>query len=68
MTQTLVRTVVIDGVTVETLDNGHTLTVRRTGQLSCGCIPHTTQMTPFGFRCVTEDQGYCNFECPHDDD
>jgi hypothetical protein len=59
---------VIDGVTVETIDNGHTVTVRRTGSLSCGCTPHTTQMRPMGFHCVTEQQGYCNFECPHEED
>ena len=36
--------------------------------LECGCRPHVTEMTAWGFHCVTEDQGYCNFECPHDDE
>lgn len=35
----------------------------------CGCIPHqTTTRGIWGFYCITEDQGYCNFECPHEDD
>lgn len=36
--------------------------------LPCGCIPHKTRMTGFGFTCDTEQQGYCNFECPHQED
>lgn len=35
----------------------------------CGCIPHNTYMRGmWGFYCETEDQGYCNFECPHDEE
>lgn len=37
-------------------------------ELPCGCRPHITRMTGFGFHCETEDQGYCNFECPHEDE
>lgn len=37
-------------------------------RLPCGCIPHNTYGTGFGFHCETEDQGYCNFECYHDDE
>lgn len=39
----------------------------REGALPCGCIPHQTRMTDWGFRCDTEGQGYCNFECPHEE-
>lgn len=39
-------------------------TLRRP-EADCGCFPHVTYMTGFGFHCETEDQGYCNFECPH---
>lgn len=35
----------------------------------CGCIPHHTYMRGmWGFFCETEDQPYCNFECPHDEE
>lgn len=37
-------------------------------ELPCGCRPHYTRMTQWGFRCDTEDQGYCNFECPHEEE
>lgn len=43
------------------------ITMRR-GESPCGCFPHVTYMTGFGFHCETEDQGYCNFECPHEED
>lgn len=34
--------------------------------LPCGCIPHETRMRGmWGFYCDTEEQPYCNFECPH---
>ena len=36
--------------------------------LPCGCFPHVTRMTEWGFHCATENQGYCNFECPHEED
>lgn len=36
--------------------------------MDCGCIPHLTYMTEWGFHCETENQGYCNFECPHEDE
>ncbi len=40
-----------------------------TAPLECGCIPHKLGRTLWGsFYCETEQQGYCNFECPHDDD
>lgn len=35
--------------------------------LECGCVPHRTRMTGMGFTCIAEDQGYCNFECPHEE-
>lgn len=41
----------------------------RTKVLDCGCVPHVTRMRGmWGFYCETEDQGYCNFECPHEDE
>jgi len=45
-------------------------TWRRHGApLDCGCIPHVTRIRGmWGFYCETEDQGYCNFECPHQDE
>lgn len=37
--------------------------------LPCGCVPHSTRMGGmWGFYCDTERQGYCNFECPHEDE
>ncbi|MFC3504484.1 hypothetical protein ACFOOK_26430 [Micromonospora krabiensis] len=37
--------------------------------LPCGCVPHSTRMRGvWGFYCDTEQQGYCNFECPHEDE
>ena len=36
-------------------------------ELPCGCRPHVTRTTGLGFRCDTEDQGYCNFECTCDE-
>lgn len=37
--------------------------------LPCGCVPHVTRMRGiWGFYCQTEDQGYCNFECPHENE
>lgn len=35
--------------------------------LACGCIPHITRMSHFGTAvyCETEQNAYCNFECPH---
>lgn len=35
--------------------------------LECGCVPHrliVTDRTPV--FCLAEQQGYCNFECPHE--
>lgn len=47
----------------------HGLEVLEGPALECGCIPHATTMRGmWGFYCDTEDQGYCNFECPHDCD
>ncbi|GEM_PF-6844280 len=35
--------------------------------LDCGCEPHETRMSLWGgLYCVTEGQGYCNYECPHE--
>lgn len=31
----------------------------------CDCVRHKTRMTAWGLYCDTEQQGYCNFECPH---
>lgn len=40
---------------------------KRTGTLPCGCEPHSTRQQAFwGFYCDTEQQPYCNFECPHE--
>jgi hypothetical protein len=40
--------------------------------LPCGCVPHTTRMRDNSLGqplwCDTEQQAYCNFECPHQDD
>lgn len=38
--------------------------------LPCGCYPHVrTFVSKFwGSRCEVEQQGYCNFECPHEED
>lgn len=37
--------------------------------LSCGCVPHKVRMTDhWGLYCDTEQQPYCNFECPHEDE
>lgn len=33
--------------------------------LPCGCIPHDTRPGGMGVYCETEDNAYCNFECPH---
>ena len=37
--------------------------------LPCGCIPHETHMSHFGtaLYCETEQNPYCNFECPHEE-
>lgn len=37
--------------------------------LPCGCVPHKTRPNDLwgGIYCDTEQQGYCNFECPHED-
>lgn len=37
--------------------------------LPCGCIPHKTRPNDLwgGIYCDTEKQGYCNFECPHEE-
>jgi hypothetical protein len=35
---------------------------------SCGCIAHHTKPGGMGVFCITEDNGYCNFECPHDEE
>lgn len=37
--------------------------------LPCGCVPHKTHMSTFGtaLYCETEQQPYCNFECPHEE-
>jgi hypothetical protein len=38
--------------------------------LPCGCRPHRTRMSTFGttLYCDTEQNAYCNFECPHEDE
>lgn len=38
--------------------------------LPCGCVPHETRMSHFGTAvyCETEQNAYCNFECPHEED
>lgn len=38
--------------------------------LPCGCIPHVLRLSPLSGNvcCETEDNPYCNFECPHDDE
>lgn len=38
--------------------------------LPCGCFPHVTEMSWFGtaLYCKTEQNAYCNFECPHEED
>lgn len=34
--------------------------------LPCGCTPHETRVTEWSaIYCDTEEQPYCNFECPH---
>lgn len=58
-----------DGNVAWTHESPHEGLLILTGDaLPCGCIPHNTYMTGFGFHCETEDQGYCNFECPHDEE
>lgn len=39
-------------------------------ELPCGCRPHRTRMSHFGtaLYCETEQNAYCNFECPHDEE
>lgn len=50
-----------DGTQLQVLDGGPTM--------PCGCMPHVTYMRGiWGFYCETEDQGYCNFECPHEEE
>lgn len=41
----------------------------RVTPLPCGCIPHEIRPNDLwgGIYCDTEKQGYCNFECPHDE-
>jgi hypothetical protein len=34
----------------------------------CGCIAHHTRPGGMGVFCITERNGYCNFECPHDEE
>lgn len=34
----------------------------------CGCIAHHTKPGGMGVYCITEQNGYCNFECPHDEE
>lgn len=34
----------------------------------CGCIAHHTKPGGMGVYCITEDNAYCNFECPHDEE
>jgi hypothetical protein len=36
-------------------------------QRECGCWPHRLRTTAMGMTCLAEDQGYCNFECPHEE-
>lgn len=51
------------------LAEGETLLGPLRPPLPCGCYPHVTKTHPvWGFQCVTEDQAYCNFECPHEED
>lgn len=49
-------------------DLGLAYSVTEVDQMPCGCVPHKTRMTQWGFRCDTEDQPYCNFECPHEEE
>lgn len=34
----------------------------------CGCVAHHTRPGGAGVFCITEQNGYCNFECPHEDE
>jgi hypothetical protein len=34
----------------------------------CGCFAHHTKPGGMGVFCITEQNGYCNFECPHDEE
>jgi hypothetical protein len=46
--------------------------VMTVGSLPCGCVPHATRMRDNSLGqplwCDTEQQAYCNFECPHEND
>lgn len=54
---------------VEVRETTEGLEILEGESLDCGCIPHYTHMRGmWGFYCETEDQGYCNFECPHYDE
>ena len=34
----------------------------------CGCVAHHTRPGGMGVFCITEQNAYCNFECPHEDE
>jgi hypothetical protein len=54
---------------LEVRETAEGLEVLEGDALPCGCVPHHTYMRGmWGFYCETEDQGYCNFECPHEDE
>ena len=57
------------GEPFETRETAEGLEILDGTPAACGCIFHSTYMRGmWGFYCETEDNAYCNHECPHDDD